>query len=141
MSIPLHFSIRENICHCGGKLIQIEQLKKVYKPLFSTLFLPERDQKVYTSGRSSDLLLLLRFLPGLSSTLSQGRGQASGCEYCAKVLCRAYSSGSVQDLHLIPFSSFISEPFEMNNTKIQGKDRLFFWDLFNKFVKMTQECC
>ncbi|SCD20624.1 Hypothetical protein PSM36_1808 [Proteiniphilum saccharofermentans] len=94
MSIPLHFSIRENICHCGGKLIQIEQLKKVYKPLFSTLFLPERDQKVYTSGRSSDLLLLLRFLPGLSSTLSQERVQASGCEYCAKVLCRAYSSGN-----------------------------------------------
>jgi hypothetical protein len=38
----------------------------------------------------------------------------------------AYSSGSVQDFHLIPFSSFTSKPIEVNKTKIQGKDKDFF---------------
>jgi hypothetical protein len=34
----------------------------------------------------------------------------------------AYSSGSVQDFHLIPFSVFASEPFEANGTIIRRKD-------------------
>jgi hypothetical protein len=33
----------------------------------------------------------------------------------------AYSSGSVQEFHLIPFSLFTSKPFEVNNTNIRGK--------------------
>jgi hypothetical protein len=36
----------------------------------------------------------------------------------------AYSSGSVQDLHLIPFSMLL--PNGSGITKIRGKDRIFF---------------
>jgi hypothetical protein len=50
----------------------------------------------------------------------------------------AYSSGSVQDLHLIPFSSFTSKPFEVNKTKIRGKDRIFFWITFKKLWKIKR---
>jgi len=89
---------------------------------------------LYISGRSSDLLPCLNAFP------SRFIGTVA-IEVFVQHVSGAYSSGSVQDLHLIPFSSFISKPYEMNNTKIQGKDRLFFWDLFNKFVKMVQECC
>jgi hypothetical protein len=40
-------------------------------------------------------------------------------ECCSKIFGGAYSSGSVQDLHLIPFSWGISD--EMIHTKTPGK--------------------
>jgi hypothetical protein len=49
----------------------------------------------------------------------------SGIEYCSKTFGGAYSSGSVQDSHLIPFSVFL--PNERNTTKIRRKGTVLFW--------------
>jgi len=43
-------------------------------------------------------------------------------EYCSKNLGGIYSSGSVQDSHLIPFSSFRMNIW--NDTKIERKDNV-----------------
>ena len=51
----------------------------------------------FNFGRSSDLLHFPNALP-----IPPKRN--SGFEYCRKTFGGAYSSGSVQDLHLIPFS-------------------------------------
>lgn len=61
---------------------------RVYSGRYS--FIPRKHQ-TYTSGRSSDLLL---FAPS---------HYKSNSDFIAKIFYEVYSSGSVQDLHLIPF--------------------------------------
>ena len=78
--------------------------------LVSKLYFPKAIKTYIVSGRSSDLLPCLNAFPFRSDGI------------VAKVVVQhvsgAYSSGSVQDLHLIPFSSITSKPFEVTKTKI-----------------------
>ena len=77
-------------------------------------FIPPKAQKLYRLGRSSDLSFF-ECLPILFL-----RTVACGI---LKDIERTYSSGSVQDLHLIPFSSRFPLMEWKMRTKIGSKDK------------------
>ena len=108
----MQFSIHSNIYTCFSP--HNGTLKKAYSSFLKLHITNQRcilNKKLHSSnsnpgkfqefnfGRSSDLLHFPNALP-----ISPKRD--SGFEYCRKTSGGAYSSGSVQDLHLIPFSPF-----------------------------------
>ena len=108
----MQFSIHSNIYTCFSP--HNGTLKKAYSSFLKLHITNQRcilNKKLHSSnsnpgkfqefnfGRSSDLLHFPNALP-----IPPKRN--SGFEYCRKTFGGAYSSGSVQDLHLIPFSPF-----------------------------------
>ena len=107
----MQFSIHSNIYTCFSP--HNGTLKKAYSSFLKLHITNQRcilNKKLHSSnsnpgkfqefnfGRSSDLLHFPNALP-----IPPKRN--SGFEYCRKTFGGAYSSGSVQDFHLIPFSS------------------------------------
>ena len=112
VTVRMQFSIHSNIYTCFSP--HNGTLKKAYSSFLKLHITNQRcilNKKLHSSnsnpgkfqefnfGRSSDLLHFPNALP-----ISPKRD--SGFEYCRKTSGGAYSSGSVQDLHLIPFSPF-----------------------------------
>ena len=110
VTVRMQFSIHSNIYTCFSP--HNGTLKKAYSSFLKLHITNQRcilNKKLHSSnsnpgkfqefnfGRSSDLLHFPNALP-----IPPKRN--SGFEYCRKTFGGAYSSGSVQDLHLIPFS-------------------------------------
>ena len=121
----MQFSIHSNIYTCFSP--HNGTLKKAYSSFLKLHITNQRcilNKKLHSSnsnpgkfqefnfGRSSDLLHFPNALP-----IPPKRN--SGFEYCRKTFGGAYSSGSVQDLHLIPFSPLFPSN-RKSDTKISG---------------------
>lgn len=121
----MQFSIHSNIYTCFSP--HNGTLKKAYSSFLKLHITNQRcilNKKLHSSnsnpgkfqefnfGRSSDLLHFPNALP-----IPPKRN--SGFEYCRKTFGGAYSSGSVQDLHLIPFSPLFPQN-RKSDTKISG---------------------